>query len=232
MKEIANSPLLFILIAIGLLYIVGLSLAFLKKAYTRCLELGIDKKTVMDVIKSSAIFSIVPSISIVVGFFALIAVFQSVIWPWWRLSVIGSLSYETQISGLLASSFGVGMSDMSATQFGAVLILMSIGMLSGFLILIPFGKKLCMSVSKDENASTWKYVLSGVFMMTLFCVYIPVILIGDTIQACVMLTGLVVAVVLGILAKKPKFGWLNNFIMAFTMIAGMASSILWVRLFG
>ena len=89
-----------------------------------------------------------------------------------------------------------------------------------------------MSVTKDENSSTWKYVFSGVFMMTLFAVYIPVILIGDTVQACVMITGLVVAIVLGILAKKPGIGWLNNFIMAFTLIAGMASSLLWVKIFG
>ncbi|MBQ2116617.1 MAG: DUF5058 family protein [Lachnospiraceae bacterium] len=232
MKEIANSSLMMILVVIGLVYIIGLSLAFLKKAYTRCLELGISKETINNVIKSSAVFSIVPAISIVVGFFALIAVFQSVVWPWWRLSVIGSLSYETQISGLLASSFGQTMDNLTPQQFGAVLILMSIGMLSGFIILIPFGKKMCMSVTKDENSSTWKYVFSGVFMMTLFAVYIPVILIGDTVQACVMITGLVVAIVLGILAKKPGLGWLNNFIMAFTLIAGMASSLLWVKIFG
>ena len=232
MKEIANSSLMMILVVIGLVYIIGLSLAFLKKAYTRCLELGISKETINNVIKSSAVFSIVPAISIVVGFFALIAVFQSVVWPWWRLSVIGSLSYETQISGLLASSFGQTMDNLTPQQFGAVLILMSIGMLSGFIILIPFGKKMCMSVTKDENSSTWKYVFSGVFMMTLFAVYIPVILIGDTVQACVMITGLVVAIVLGRLAKKPGLGWLNNFIMAFTLIAGMASSLLWVKIFG
>ncbi len=232
MKEIANSSLLTVLVIVGLLYIVGLSLAFLKKAYTRCLELGISKEKLNNVIKSSAVFSLVPALSIVVGFFALIAVFQSIVWPWWRLSVIGSLSYETQISGLLASSFGQTMDNLTPTQFGAVLILMSVGMLSGFLILIPFGKKMCMSVTKDENASTWKYVFSGVFMMTLFAVYIPVILIGDTVQACVMLTGLVVAVVLGVLSKKQGLGWLNNFIMAFTLIAGMASSLFWVKLFG
>lgn len=68
-------------------------------------------------------------------------------------------------------------------------------------------------------------------MLCLFAVYIPVLLIGDTVQAAVMLTGLVIAVVLGILAKKPKLGWLNNFIMAFSMIGGMISSIYWCKLF-
>ena len=96
----------------------------------------------------------------------------------------------------------------------------------------PFGKKLSMSVNKTENSSDWKHVFSGVFMLCMFAVYIPVLLIGDTIQACVMLTGLVVAVALGIFAKNPKLRWLGDFIMAFSMIAGMASSILWVKLFG
>lgn len=117
-------------------------------------------------------------------------------------------------------------------QFGVVMILMSIGMLSGFFILLPLSKKLSMSVSKsEENGNGWKYVLSGCFMLCLFAVYIPVLLIGDTVQAAVMLTGLVIAVGLGLLAKNPKLAWLNDFIMAFSMIGGMISSVLWCKLF-
>ena len=69
-------------------------------------------------------------------------------------------------------------------------------------------------------------------MLCLFSVYIPVLLIGDTIQALVMVTGLIIAVALGILAKNSKFRWLSDFIMAFSMIGGMVSSILWTNLFG
>ena len=236
MKMIANSPLLFGMVVVGLLYIVGLALLFLKKAYTRCIELGITKETLSKVIRSSLVFSIVPSLSIVVGLFVLIAVF-GVIWPWWRLSVIGSLSYETMISSSIASALGFSssadlMTAGTAEQFGVVLILMSVGMMSGFLVLIPFGKKLCMSVTKKEGGSDWSYVFCGVFMMTLFAVYIPVLLIGDSMQAAVMLTGLVVAVGLGILSKKPGFAWVSDFIMAITMIVGMASSLFWIRIFG
>ena len=65
----------------------------------------------------------------------------------------------------------------------------------------------------------------------MFAVYVPVLLIGDTIQVAVMLTGLVIAVVLGILVSKPKLKWLNDFIMAFSMIGGMVSSLLWTSIF-
>lgn len=235
MKEIINSPLLLILVSIGLIYIAAFSFLYFKKAYARCIELGISNEALQSVIKSSIVFSIVPSLSIVVGLFALIPVLGTV-WSWWRLSVIGSLSYETLISSSVASAIGYETSaqmleSATGSQFGVVMILMSIGMLSGFFVLIPLGKKLCMSVSKTENASTWKYVLSGCFMLCLFSVYVPVLLIGDTIQAAVMLTGLVIAVGLGVLSSKPGLKWLGEFIMAFSMIGGMLSSLLWTGIF-
>ena len=74
MKDIISSPVLLVMVIIGLLYIVGFSLVYLKKAYSHCLELGISKEDIHSVIKSSLVFSIVPSLSIVVGLFALIAV--------------------------------------------------------------------------------------------------------------------------------------------------------------
>lgn len=235
MKDIINSPLLLTLVIIGLLYIVAFSLVYLKKAYTHCLELGITKEDIHKVIKSSIVFSIVPSLSIVVGLFVLIAVMGTV-WSWWRLSVIGSLSYETMIASSVSSAIGFDstaamLDQATGRQFGVVMILMSIGMLSGFLILIPFGKKLSSSVSKSEHSSSWKYVLSGTFMLCLFSVYIPVLLFGDTIQAAVMLTGLVIALALGVLAKNPKLKWVGEFIMAFSMIGGMLSSLFWTKIF-
>ena len=130
MKQIISSPLLLALIMGGLLYIVIFSLIYLKKAYARCLELGITKEKIHKVIKSSLVFSIVPSLSIVVGLFALIPVLGT-IWSWWRLSVIGSLSYETLISSSVATAIGYETSaqmleSASASQFGVVMILTSI----------------------------------------------------------------------------------------------------------
>ena len=123
------------------------------------------------------------------------------------------------------------MSNASAREFGVVMILMSVGMLSGFMILIPFGKKLMTSVDKTKGGNGWSNVLSGCFMLTLLAVYVPILLIGDTYQALVMITGLIVAIVLGAVAKKPGLAWLNNFIMAGSMVAGMVSSLLWTSIF-
>lgn len=234
-KDITSSPLLLALVISGLGYITAFSVVYLLKARKRALEMGITKKEINDIIKSSLIFSIVPSLSIVIGLVALAASLGT-IWAWWRLSVIGSLSFETQIASSLAPILGYAnttdlMNNATGEQFGVVMILMSVGMLSGFLILIPFGKKLMTSVDKTKGGSGWSNVLSGCFMLTLLAVYVPVLLISDTIQALVMITGLIVAVVLGVVAKKPGWTWVNNFIMAGSMIIGMVSSLLWTAIF-
>ena len=56
MKDIISSPLLLTLVVIGLIYIVGFSLIHLKKAYTRCLELGITKEDLHKVINPVSYF--------------------------------------------------------------------------------------------------------------------------------------------------------------------------------
>ncbi|MGN0977643.1 MAG: DUF5058 family protein, partial [Faecousia sp.] len=164
-KDITSSPLLLALVIGGLGYITAFSVVYLLKARKRALEMGITKKEINDIIKSSLIFSIVPSLSIVIGLVALAASLGT-IWAWWRLSVIGSLSFETQIASSLAPILGYAnttdlMNNATGEQFGVVMILMSVGMLSGFLILIPFGKKLMTSVDKTKGGSGWSNVLSG-----------------------------------------------------------------------
>ena len=91
--DVANSPLLYLLVAAGILYIVGLSAVFLRKSWRRCLKLGISREKLRSVARSSAVFTVVPSISIVIGLFTLSTVL-GVPWPWYRLSVVGSVSYE------------------------------------------------------------------------------------------------------------------------------------------
>lgn len=61
MKDIIQSSLLLALVIGGLLYISAFSLVYLKKAYDHCLELGITRKELSNVIKSSLIFPSCPA---------------------------------------------------------------------------------------------------------------------------------------------------------------------------
>ena len=239
MKDIIQSPLLLALVIGGLLYISAFSLVYLKKGLRPLSGAGHYPQGTeqRDQIQPDILCCTQPFHR--GGLFVLIAVLGSV-WAWWRLSVIGSLSYETMISSSIAQVLGYASSaemleSATGRQFGVVMILMSVGMLSGFLILLPLGKKLCKSVDRsaaENGGSTWKNVLSGVFMLVMFSVYIPILLFTDNVQAAVMITGLVIAIGVGVLAKRPGLAWLNNFVMAFSMLGGLISSLAWVRIFG
>lgn len=63
-KEIANSSLLWTITGIGIAIVVVMILFYLRLCYKKALEMGVEKETVMAVIKSSVTFSVVPSIAL------------------------------------------------------------------------------------------------------------------------------------------------------------------------
>lgn len=229
--EVANSPLLYILITIGLLIVVVFAIYSAKKAIARCLELGISKETIDKVIKASISSAIVPSVAVLVGLITL-SVSLGAAWPWWRLSVIGSLSYETMASTYTAAGMGVELSSIlssDASLFGAIIIVMTLGILIEPLAVALLAKKYSTGLMKASSKSDWGQVLSGVFFLGMFAVYLPIMLFTDLPTTFTLLTSLLVTVVCGIISAKLK--WLGNFTMAIAMIAGMASSVLWLSIF-
>lgn len=236
--ELINSKLLYILVIIGLLYVIGYCLFFLKRGFSRCIELGIKKETVINVIKSSVAFSLVPSIAIVVGFFS-IAAALGIPWSWWRLSVVGSVAYELMSADMAAK--GVGYSDLGAMAqandpqvFATVMFVMTIGIMTGMIMLLFFGKKLTTGLMKarEKDDKGWGIVLSSCFMLTLAAVFLPVMVFSDIISSLTLLTSATITLILGIIIKKYKVAWLGNFVLAITLILGMAAAVGWNALLG
>ena len=230
--QIANSPLLFALIAVGLISIVIFSIFSFNRAKKRCLELGITQQTISNVVKSTITASIVPSLAILLGFLVL-ASSLGLAWPWWRLSVIGSLSYESMAADYTAKGIGVSLSQIlssDASVFAAVMIVMTFGVLSGPLLAAFVAEKYSTGVMKAKSGkSDWGTILSSCFFIIMFSVYVPILLLTDLPTTLTMVTSLVVSIILGIIAKKVSA--LNNFIMALALIVSMASSVLWCHLF-
>jgi hypothetical protein len=231
-EVLANSPLLYILIAIGLTAIVLFALFSFKKAKKRCLELGLSEETISNVVKATASSSLVPSLAILLGFLTL-SVSMGAAWPWWRLSVIGSLSYEIMAADYTAKGIGVALSELltsDATVFASAMIVMTIGVVVGPIVVAFVAEKYSTGVMKAKTGKgDWGIVLSGVFYLAMFAVYIPILALTETATAMTLLTSFVLTILLGLAAKKLP--WLNNFIMAIVLILAMASGVLWSSIF-
>ena len=230
---VANSFLLYALIAVGLLMVVVFAAISAVKASRRCIELGISREAVSGVVKASVASAIVPSIAILLGFLTL-SVSLGAAWPWWRLSVIGSLSYEVMATQYTANGLGIALGDIltsPANVFGAVMMVMTIGIMIEPLAVVFVGKKYSTGIMKAKTGSNeWGQIMSGCFFLAMFAVYMPIMIFSDLPTTFTLVTSLAVTLACGALSKKAP--WLNNFTMAIAMIAAMASSVLWVNLFG
>ena len=223
-NEIMNSPLLYALVGAGIVYILIFCVITLRKAYRHGLEIGLTKEKLKTAITSSAIYSIVPSISIVIGLFSLAAVL-GVPWSWFRLSVVGSVTYELMAADMVAT--GAGYESIAALNaagdasiVGTVMFVMSICILGGIVGVLIFGKRVQTSL------------LTGVLSLAIIEAFLPIQIMKGPVYLAVVVTSCVIVMIHMAVIKKFKILWLRNFVMADTLLLGMASSLLWVRILG
>ena len=87
-----NHPLLFLLALIPVVGVLAQSVYFLVKALRRGREIGMDAGKIRKTVRTAAIFTIAPAVSIVISVITLSQTLGIPL-PWLRLSVVGSLSY-------------------------------------------------------------------------------------------------------------------------------------------
>ena len=230
LSAIMNSRLLYILVAGGLGLIFLLCAVMLKMAWGRCLELGISKQKIKDVIKSSVLFSIVPSISIVIGLFSLAAVI-GVPWPWFRLSVVGSVCYELMAADMAATgagyeSIGALAAADNGSIAGAIMFVMSIGIMFGIVTCTIFGKKIQTSMASfREKNGAWGALATGCFTLAMLVVFLPVQVFKGPVFTLTLITSALITLAHNIIIKKTGWTWLSNFVLADSLVLAMVASV-------
>ena len=148
-----NAPIIFIFVGILIALVLAQSVYFLIKAIRRARELGIASSTIKKTVSSAAIFTIAPAVAILVGIIALSKSLGLAL-PWLRLSVIGSITYETVAAGnaLEAAGLSAGSTVTDASVFITIAWVMTIGIAAG-LVLVPFVTK---RIQSGLNRATMK----------------------------------------------------------------------------
>lgn len=237
MKFSVNSPILFIIVGVIIAIVLAQSIYFLVKAMKRAKELGIASSTVKKTISSAAIFTIAPAVAVLVGVVAL-SKSLGVALPWLRLSVIGSITYETVAAGnaLEAAGLNAGSTITDSSIFVTIAWVMTVGISAG-LVLVPFvTKKIQSGLNKmGMKDKKWGEIFNNAMflgMISAFLGYVfcdvGLVVKGDTsglIPVCVMLVSAVVMAVCGTLATKLKIRWLTDYALPMSLIIGMASAI-------
>ena len=98
-----NDPFLYWLSAAVILVVLAQSVFFLVKAVKRARQLNLVKGTIGRTIASSAVFSIAPAVSILIGVLTLNR-FLGLPFPWLRLSILGAVTYELPAATIAANA--------------------------------------------------------------------------------------------------------------------------------
>ena len=236
-----NHPILFILAGVIIAAVLGQSVFFLLKALKRSRQLGMDQTKIKKTIKTAAIFTIAPAVSIVISVITLSKTLGLPL-PWLRLSVVGSLSYEAIAASNALGAMGLELgkvSSLTAQQFVNITLVMTISIMVGIWLVPVISKKLLSGMSKLEaKDKKWSEIFQNAmfigmiaaFLGFVFCdfsmLWNPIEGIVPTaglIPVCVMGVSAAVMVVLGLAMKKWK--WLGDYALPISLIAGMASAI-------
>ena len=235
-----NHPLLFILAGIIVAVVLGQSVYFLVKTLRRSRAIGMDQVKIRKTIKTAAIFTVAPAVSIVISVIALSKTLGLPL-PWLRLSVVGSLSYEAIAAGNALSAMGLELGKvdaLTAQQFVNISLVMTISILVGIWLVPVIGKKLLGGMSKMENRDKkWAEIFQNAmfigmiaaFLGFVFCDFSRLWVPGDynptsgLVPVAVMAVAAVVMVILGLAMRKWK--WLGDYALPISLVLGMASAI-------
>ena len=237
-----NHPILFLLAGIIVASVLAQSVYFLAKALRRSKELGMDQKKIRKTIKTAAVFTIAPAVSIVISVIAL-SKSLGIPLPWLRLSVVGSLSYEAIAAGNAVSAMGLTLGkidSLTAQQFVNISLVMTLSIMVGIWLVPAIGKKLLGGMTTLENRDAkWADIFQNAmfigmistFLGYVFCDFSRLWAPGDytatsgLVPVCVMAVSALVMLVCGLLMKKYKWAWVNDYALPISLVLGMASAI-------
>ncbi len=244
MQFSVNHPILFVIVGVIIAIVLAQSVFFLVKALRRAKELGIENSTLKKTISSAAVFTIAPAVAVLVGVVAL-SKSLGIALPWLRLSVIGSITYETVAAGNALEALGQSAADTitAPSTYVTVVWVMTICIAAGLILAPPITKKIQSGMNKiGMKDKKWGELFNnamflGMISAFLGYVFCDVTYLGDGLlqgltPVCVMLVSAAVMAVLGLLATKFKIRWLTDYALPISLICGMASAILFSDLFG
>jgi len=233
-----NSPVLFILSGIIIAAVLAQSIFFLVKAWKRGRKIGMGLDKLKQIAVTASIFTIAPAVAIVIGVMT-VSKDLGVPLPWLRLSVIGSLSYETiaatNVENAMGLTFGT-VSSLTASQYVTIATVMTISIMVGIWLVPLVAKKVLGGmINLEKRDRKWSELFTNsmfigmiaAFLGFIFC-DVSSVFKGSTaglIPVCVMAVSAIVMCLAGLAVKKLKYHWISDYALPVSLVLGMASAI-------
>ncbi len=228
-----NDSVLYIPVIIVILFVVSQSIYFIVKSWKRGKELGLSEEKMKKIMISSAVFTIAPAISILLGVIAL-SKFLGFPLPWLRLSVIGAITYEFAAATTAASTVGISITEtISDPQvYSTIAWVMTLGSIPTLFWVAIFGKKIQSGVVKVKSKDgEWGKIFMDALFLGMISAFLGMVfatinqgLVG-WIPVFVMIVSAMIMAVCGFFVKVKKVKWMEDYALPISMLGAMALSI-------
>lgn len=233
MDDFRNSSFLFVLGAVVALFVTVQSIVFLRKAWAEGRRKGMAVETMRKAIISSAVFTLVPSLSILLAMLTLSGALGLAI-PWIRLSVVGAVTYELPAAEAAAQAAGASLSmGVPVSAFSVIVWVMTLGIMSGPLFIIAYFKKLQGKVNQIKvEDNRWGTLLISAMFVGLISSFLGSALAGGLVSILTLLSSALLMFICIMLEQKAGLKALKDFALPLSMIGAMALAILYSGLLG
>lgn len=228
-----NDPFLYWVAAAVIAIVVAQSVFFLVKSIQRAKKVGISMATVRKTILSSSLFTIAPAVSILIGIITL-SKFLGLPFPWLRLSILGAVTYELPAATIAANAMGASVTEtiVDPKVFAAIAWTMTLGIIAGILLVLFGLKKIQKGINNIGGKDTrWRDIVMDALFLGMISAFVGMLFadirkgLPGFIPLAVALVSALLMAVCGLLMKKCKMSWLEQYALPISMLGAMALSI-------
>ena len=228
-----NSGFLFFIASLVIVFVLAQSIYFLMRAVRQAKRMNFQTETIRRTILSSAVFTIAPAISILLGVISL-SKFLGLPLPWIRLSVLGAITYELTAAASAAASVGVSVTEQITRPevYTTIAWVMTIGIIPSVILIPLFLKRIQKGIGQMKNKDkVWGEIFITAIFLGMISAFLGVVFadirtgIEGWIPVFVLMFSALVMTGCGVLIKKYHIKWLEDYALPFSILGAMAFSI-------
>ena len=228
-----NSGFLYLLAALVIVFVLAQSVFFLVKATREARKQGIGRDRIRRVMVSSAVFTVAPAVSILLGVLSL-SKFLGLPIPWIRLSVLGAITYELTAAASAAASAGLSVAEKITDPkvFTAIVWVMTLGIIPGVILVPIFLKKIQSGIIRIKNKDDkWGTIFLSAIFLGMISAFLGMVFskirdgLTGWIPVFVLLFSALVMILSGLLIRKFRLKWLEDYALPFSILGGMGFAI-------
>ena len=229
-----NSSFLYVLAVCVIIFVLAQSVYFLVRAYRRGKAIGMETAVLKKTVLSTAVFTIAPAISILLGVVTL-SKFLGIPLPWIRMSVIGAITYELPAATSTANALGISLSETITDPkvYSAIAWVMTLGILPSIVLPPILMKRIQGGVIKIKNKdSKWGDIFMTAMFLSMISAFLGMVFadvrkgLAGFIPIFVLLVSALIMCICGLLIKKCKMKWLETYALSISMVGAMIFAVL------